>query len=47
VVCSVVPGWTKEFSSPVAPNFSPSPGGQTLYELALEAGLWEGADTAS
>jgi hypothetical protein len=43
----VVPGWTKEFYSPVAPSFAVSPDGQTLEELALEAGLWKSAATAA
>jgi hypothetical protein len=38
---TVVPGWEKEFSSPVASNFALSPGGQTLEELALATGVWE------
>lgn len=38
---SVIPGWTKEFTSPVAPAFSISPGGKTLEDLALESGYWE------
>ena len=40
---TVVPGWTKEFTSPVGPAFSIEPGGKTLEELALEAGLWSDA----
>ncbi|MDQ3434804.1 MAG: hypothetical protein M3481_09030 [Actinomycetota bacterium] len=47
VFCAVVPGWTKEFSSPVAPSFSLSPGGKTLEDLALEEGLWASPDVAS
>ena len=38
---TVVPGWTKEFTSPVAPAFSLSPDGKTLEDLAFETGLWE------
>jgi len=41
VFCEVVPGWTKEFSAPVAQHFSVAPKGKTLEELALEEGLWE------
>lgn len=37
---SVLPGWTDEFTSPVGPAFSITPGGKTLEELALEEGLW-------
>ncbi len=47
VFCAVVPGWTKEFNSPVAPSFSVSAGGKTLEDLALEAGLWESPDAAN
>ena len=38
---SVVPGWTKEFTSAVAPAFSLSPDGKTLEDLAFESGVWE------
>jgi hypothetical protein len=45
--CAVLPGWTKEFHTPVAPSFAVSPNGKTLEELALEAGLWLSADTTN
>jgi hypothetical protein len=38
---SVVPGWTKEFTSAVAPAFSLSPDGKTLEDLAFESGVWQ------
>jgi hypothetical protein len=37
---SVLPGWTKEFTTPVGPAFSIAPGGKTLEEIALQEGLW-------
>jgi hypothetical protein len=43
VYCSVIPEWTKEFTSPVASAFAISEGGKTLEDLAFESGLWETA----
>ena len=45
VYTAVVPGWSKEFSSPVATSLSLAPGGKTLEELALESGLWDSTDS--
>jgi len=47
IYCAVIPGWAKEFNTPVAPFFAVAPNGKTLEDLALEAGLWESAATAS
>jgi hypothetical protein len=45
VYCAALPDWdpeTKpEFATAVAGSFSVAPGGKTLEEIALEAGLWE------
>ena len=43
IYCAVIPGWEREFNTPVAPHFSIAPDGKTLEDLALEAGLWERA----
>ena len=40
---TVLPRWTEEFTTPVGPSFSITPGGKTLEEVALEEGLWSDA----
>jgi hypothetical protein len=40
---TVLPGWTKEFTTAVGPAFSITPDGKTLEEIALEEGLWADA----
>lgn len=41
VYSALFPDWDREFNTPVAPNFEIAPGGKTLEDVALEAGLWE------
>jgi hypothetical protein len=47
IYSAVIPGWEKDFNTPVAQYFTVEPGGKTLEEIALEEGLWEpsGAST--
>lgn len=41
VYTALFPDWERDFNTPVAPNFEIEPGGKTLEDVALEAGLWE------